>query len=199
VAHHGLAIFLNIVRRSEEALVEVQKAAALDPLTPLFQAHVGWILHCLYRHQEAVEAVLAGLEAFPNDYYLHRMLCYCSAPIGRGDLAMHAAEKMVLMVERLPSRDAMRSVALAIAGNRQEAERLREEAQRNWKGEPDISYWLAVTSLTFGEKEKALDWLEKASAARLGFLVILNVEPTFDPLRSEPRFQAILRKLGFPG
>ena len=197
VTHHALSIFLNIAGHSEEALAEVQKAATLDPLTPLFQAHVGWILHCLHRDDEAVKAVLTGLEAFPDDYYLHRILCYCCGTSGRGDLAMRSADKMALMVERLPSRDAMRSMAYAIAGNREEAVRLRDVAIKSWKGEPDIAYWLGITSLSLGEKDQALDWLERASAARLGFLVILNVEPTFDPLRSEPRFQAILRKLGF--
>ncbi len=197
IAHHGLSIFLNLARRSEEALAEVRRAAELDPLTPLFQAHLGWILHCLHRDEEAIQAVLSGLQAFPNDYYLNRLLCYCAGTGRRGDLALQAADRIATLAEGLPSREAMRGFAFAVGGDRAQASRVRDEAIRGWKGQPDIAYWIAIIQTFLGEREEALDWLEKACEVRMGLLVILNVEPAFDPLRAEPRFQAILRKLGF--
>ena len=198
LAHHGLAIFLNMVRRSEEALAEVRKAAELDPLTPLFQAHVAWILRCLYRHEEAMRVILSGLELFPNDYYMLRILIYCCSASGRGDLALDAAEKIAAWGKTGPVGEALRGFACAVAGNRDEATRLASASELHWKGESDVSYWLCAIYTTLGEKEKALTWLERTYEARLGLLVIINVEPLFDPLRAEPRFQAILRKLGFP-
>ena len=198
LAHHGLAIFLNMVRRSEEALAEVRKAAELDPLTPLFQAHVAWILRCLYRHEEAMRVILSGLELFPNDYYMLRILIYCCSASGRGDLALDAAEKIAAWGKTGPVGEALRGFACAVAGNRDEATRLAAASELHWKGESDVSYWLCAIYTTLGEKEKALTWLERTYEARLGLLVIINVEPLFDPLRAEPRFQAILRKLGFP-
>ena len=199
LAHHGLAIFLNMVRRSEEALAAVRKAAELDPLTPLFQAHVAWILHCLHRDDEAMRVMLSGLEIFPNDYYTLRILIYCCGTCGRGELALDAAEKIVGWAKTGPVGEALRGFAHAVAGNRDEAMRAAALSEQRWKGESDVSYWLSVIYTTLGDKERALTWLERTYEARLGLLVIINVEPLFDPLRAEPRFQAILRKLGFPG
>ena len=50
--------------------------------------------------------------------------------------------------------------------------------------------------MILGQNEKAMQWLERTSAEKIGLLSIINVEPCFDPIRSEPRFQALLRKLG---
>jgi len=197
LAHHGLSIFLNMVRRSEEALVEVRKAAELDPLTPLFQAHVAWILHCLHRDEEAMGVMKSGLEIFPNDYYMLRIMIYCCGGCGHGELALDAAEKIVGWAKTGPVGEALRGFAHAVAGNREEARRVAALSEQRWKGESDVSYWLSVIYTALGDKDHALTWLERTYEARLGLLVIINVEPLFDPLRGEPRFQAILRKLGF--
>ena len=199
LAHHGLSIFLNMVRRSEEALAEVRKAVELDPLTPLFQAHVAWMLHCLHRDEEAMRVMQSGLEIFPNDYYMLRILIYCCSSGGHGQLALDAAERIAAWGKTGPVGDALRGFASAVAGNREEAARLAADSEQRWKGESDVSYWLSAIHTTLGDKEKALTWLERTCDAHLGLLVIINVEPLFDPLRAEPRFQAILRKLGFPG
>ncbi|HXZ18752.1 MAG TPA: protein kinase, partial [Candidatus Acidoferrales bacterium] len=198
LAHHGLSIFLNMVRRSEEALIEVRKAVELDPLTPLYHAHVAWILHCRHRDEEAMRVMQSGLEIFPNDYYMLRILIYCCSSCGRGDLALDAAEKIVAWAKTGPVGEALRGFAYAVAGNRDEALRLAAASEQRWQGEADVSYWLCVIYTTLGDRKRALTWLEKTYEAHLGLLVIINVEPLFDPLRAEPRFQAILRKLGFP-
>jgi len=198
LAHHGLSIFLNMVRRSEEALAAVRKAVELDPLTPLFQAHVAWILHCLHRDDEAMRVMQSSLEIFPGDYYTLRIMIYCCGGCGRGDLALEAAEKIAAWGKTGPVGDALRGFANAVAGNRDEAIRLAALSEERWKGESDVSYWLSVIYTALGDKQKALTWLERTYDLHLGLLVIINVEPLFDPLRSEPRFHAILRKLGFP-
>jgi len=58
-----------------------------------------------------------------------------------------------------------------------------------------IGYYLGLIYCLLGEKEQAISWFEKAYEEKLGILVILGGEPVFDPLRAEPRFQALLRKL----
>jgi len=143
--------------------------------------------------------MLSGLEIFPNDYYTLRILIYCCGTCGRGELALDAAEKIVGWAKTGPVGEALRGFAHAVAGNRDEAMRAAALSEQRWKGESDVSYWLSVIYTTLGDKERALTWLERTYEARLGLLVIINVEPLFDPLRAEPRFQAILRKLGFPG
>jgi serine/threonine-protein kinase len=84
----------------------------------------------------------------------------------------------------------------ALAGNRVEAIKAFEEL----KGLMDIRHVsrhdLAVASLALGEKEQALDWLEKGYEDRNWWMPWLKVEPRFDPLRSEPRFQGLVRRVG---
>jgi len=197
VAHHTLSIVLNVQRRSGEALAAVRKAAELDPLTPLFQAHEAWTLHCLRQDEEALRAVQAALEVFPDDYYVLRILLYCCSASGRGDLAIQAGEKITGMGKRLPARIAMLGFAYAIAQKREKALEIVEEVREQWKGEPSLAYWLGLIYTLLGEKQQALDWLERSFDSRLGIVVILNVEPAWDPLRSEPRFRALLARLGF--
>ena len=85
----------------------------------------------------------------------------------------------------------------SVARKREEALRITEELEGQWTGEASPAYWLALIHTTLGRKEQALEWLEKSAQSRLGLLMIINVEPAFDSVRSEPRFQALLRKLGF--
>ena len=195
-AYHALCIALNIVRRCDEALAAVRKAVALDPLTPLFQAHEAWVLHCLHRDEEGLRVLQAALEVFPNDYYLLRIQIYCCGTSGHAELAIQTGEKIVSLAKRAPARVAILGFAYAAARKRDEAARIIQEVQEQWKGEPAVAYWVGLTYTLLGEKQQGLEWLEKSFESRLGLVMILNVEPIWEPLRSEPRFQALLRKLG---
>ena len=198
LAHHVLSIGLNVMGRCDEALVAVRKAVALDPLTPLFLAHEPWTLHCLRRDEEAMRAINAALEAFPNNYYVLRILFYCAVGAGNTERAIFAAEKLMALTRKdAPGPLAMLSYAHSRAGKREEAVRLLKEAREHWQGEPSVGYWVALAHVALGENEPALAWLEQAADSRLGTVMILNVEPVWEPLRSEPRFQAFLRKVGF--
>ncbi len=197
IAHHALSIVLNICRRSEEALAAVRKAVELDPLTPLFQAHEAWILHCLHRDEEALRVLHSALEIFPTDYYLLRIQVYCCNVPGHGKEAIAAGEKIVALTQRRPIDMGLLGFDYPVAGRREEAERLIPQLQEDASRYPVLGYWLGSMYVTLGDKEKAMDWLEKAFEAGLGLLLIINVEPAFDPLRSEPRFLALLRNLGF--
>lgn len=62
--------------------------------------------------------------------------------------------------------------------------------------EPAVGYYVGLTRCTLGEKDEAIEWLERAEQSGLGLLIVVAVEPSFSPLRPVPRFQALLRKLG---
>jgi non-specific serine/threonine protein kinase len=196
IAHHSLSIIHNSCLRSEEALASIRRAADLDPLTPLFQAHIGWILHCLGRDDEAWPILKSTLAVHPNDYYSLRILTYIANTPERHREAIEAGIKICTLTQSKIVGKGLLGSAYARAGDREHATALLQELLEAVAREPNASYFLGMIYTALGEKEKAIDWLEKAGQINLGILVIISVEPLFAPLRTEPRFLALLHKLG---
>jgi|SRR5271157_25588 len=195
IAHHGLAVYWIVRRRHEEALREMRKAVELDPLTPLFQAHLGWMLHCSGDDEQALRVLESALELHPGDYYLLRIRLYACSTAKRPDLA---AESRAMVGRHMKSRQVASSLegwACAAAGEFDQARKTIEEVLAEPKIEAGVAYYIALIYCLLGEKEESIRWLERAYEEKLGILIILGGEPVFAPLRSEPRFQELLRKL----
>jgi len=88
--------------------------------------------------------------------------------------------------------------AYAVAGRRAEAQRLVEELSSLSRKRYVPPVYRAIIYIGLGEKDKAFTWLEKAYADRSDWMTLLNTDPLFDPLRSDPRFQDLLRRVGLP-
>jgi non-specific serine/threonine protein kinase len=196
IAHHALAVALNVARRSDEALVAARKAAELDPLTPLFQAHIGWILHCLGRGDEAWQQLRSALEVHPNDYYTLRILMYCADTPERFPVAIEAGKKIATLTKNKAAGMGVLGAIYAQAGERERALEIARVLEGGAASEPVLGYYLGLIRCTLGDHEVAIEWLERAEQAGLGILIVLACEPSFNPLRRLPRFQTLLRKLG---
>ncbi len=197
-AHDALAIVLCTSGRKEEGLAAARKASELDPLTPVIQGHLAWIHHCLYRDEEAINILHETLELHPDNYYALRILVICCNTAGRHQEAIAAGKKILSLTENKVIGAGLLGWAFAAAGQRQEAEEILSQLQEEARTEPALGYYLALTHIALGENEKAVEWAEKAAQKRVGILTVLGPEPFFDPLRSHPRFQALLRRMNFP-
>jgi serine/threonine protein kinase/tetratricopeptide (TPR) repeat protein len=195
IAHHGLAVYWNVRRRYADALQEIRKTVELDPLTQLFQAHLGWMLHCSGDDEQALRVLQSALELYPGDYYLLRILLYVCATAKRPDLAVEARPIVVRHTNNKQVASGLEGFACAAAGDFDQARKILEGLLAQPKIDAGIGYYLGSIYCLLGEKEQAISWFEKAYEGKLGILVILGGEPVFDPLRSEPRFQALLQKL----
>ncbi len=195
IVHHGMAIYWNTRRRYADALREIRKVVELDPLTPLFQAHLGWMLHCSGDEEQALRVLQSALELYPGDYYLLRILLYVCCTAKRPDLAAEARPIVGRQSGNKQVARGLEGFACAAAGDFDEARKILAELLAEPKIESGIGFYIGVIHCLLGEKEQAIDWFEKGYEEKLGILVILGGEPIFDPLRSEPRFQALLRKL----
>jgi serine/threonine protein kinase/Flp pilus assembly protein TadD len=195
-AFHGLAIALNTSRRCEEALAAIRKAVELDPLTPLFQAHVAWILHCLARNDDAWQHLKSALEVHPNDYYLLRILMYCADTPERCQVAIEAGKKIATLTKSPAIGIGMLGVIYARAGERERAVDIARQLEERATADSASGYYLAMIYSVLDEGEAAVRWLEQAEGGGLGILIVIGVEPTFAPLRTLPGFQALLRRLG---
>jgi len=197
VAHHNLALTLTLQGRLAEAVAPILKAVELDPLTALFQAHHGWILHCNGRDDEALPILHSALETNPNNYYVMRILVYVCHTAKRGAEAIETGQRIAALAHSKTINHGLLGFAYASAGRTDDAEQMIQQLQQDYQSDPSLSYWVFLICCALGQKEKSLQWLEIAAETSIGLLSIINSEPVFNLLRGEPRFQAVQRKLGY--
>jgi tetratricopeptide (TPR) repeat protein len=197
IARHGHALHLTVTRHPQEALVEIMKAVELDPLTLLFQAHHGWILHCLGRDKEALTVLLHAMDLNPTDYYVLRIILYTCKNAGRPDLALTIGEKAARMTSNKGVALGLRSFSYVQAGDNEKAEKTLAELGDEMDVDNATGYYRALVYASLGHIERAVTWLEKTAEEGTGIAHIVNAEPVFDGLRGEPRFEALMTRLGF--
>ncbi len=196
VAHHWYAEYLNAIGRQEEAIAEIERAQELDPLSPLIYTIGGQIFYRARHYDRAIVECRKALEFDPNYGLAHHTLSWCYTQKRMYAEAVRELEEAA----RLYGTDLAQHIGsvYALAGRRGEAlkplERVRERSKR---GEISPVY-SAQFYIGLGEKQKALDLLEKGFEERDGEIVFLKSLPWLDPLRSDPRFQDLLRRMNFP-
>jgi lipopolysaccharide biosynthesis regulator YciM len=112
--------------------------------------------------------------------------------------ALATVEKALPQSGNWSSLRAMLAVVHAGSGRTSQAVEILEKLKKEGASVPLLSYWAAIIFNVLGDKQQALDWLEKACEERIGFLVLLKVASGFRNLSQEPRFQAILKHIGMP-
>ncbi len=189
ISYCELGLLMVRTGRLEEALDRATDALGLDPISEY--AHLVTMYAYLFSHRydEAITWSLKMLEWYPEAWIGHWGLGY--AYLGKG-LHQEALETF----EELVTLDSIRignlGYAYAVMGRREEALRVLDALKEPGAGHFNIRINIARIYTALGEREQALDWLEQ-NYRPLGYL---KVDPTFDSLRSEPRFQALLKKMG---
>ena len=181
--------------RFEEAIRNKQKAIELDPLSLMFNTGLSAALEAARRYDEAMAQCRKTLELDSNFAAAHLELGWCF--VYKGDTAAAIAEfQKAKSLDPQPWFEGALTYACARAGDRAKAEQML----RDWDDRVKQRYLSpglrALLHLGLGEKDKGLDWLEKGFEEQDGFCCGLKVYPGFDPLRDEPRFQALLKKVG---
>jgi Tfp pilus assembly protein PilF len=197
-AHSVYGIRLILKGQFEQGIAESRRAVELDPLDLQANAILGMNLHFARRYDEATKQLRITVDMEPN-YYFSRMVLGRAYEM-RGDLP-NALEELQ-KASKLGSESgilfpmAQLGYAYARSGQKDKAEQaLKELTRRSERSYVDAN-GLATVYAGLGKKDQALASLEKAYADRSSILVYIGVDPTFDRLRSEPRFVALLRKVG---
>jgi eukaryotic-like serine/threonine-protein kinase len=193
-AHLWYGDFLTNTGRIDEGLRETQKAQELDPVSLIINTNLGWQYYVAGRNDEAVEQLRKVLEIDPKFSLARRTLEQVYAQMGKQKEAVGEREKLLSLsggpelaasVEEDFSRGGYRGVLESwLAG-------LTELAKHSYVS----SYSIAEAYARMGDKERAFVWLEKAYREQDSGLVSLGVEPIFDGMRGDPRFQDLLRRL----
>lgn len=196
IMHHWYAGYLRAMGRLDEALAESRQAQALDPLSPAIGRDLGRVFHCQRRYDQAIEQYRKTLElepGFPSGY-LHLGLAY--AQKATYPEAVAACQKARELRGANPLTLAGLGYCYGRWGKRDKAEELLAELKRVSAQKYVSAFDLALIHIGLDQKDQAFEWLDKAREDRDGWLVWLNVDPVFDSLRPDPRFAALLKKVG---
>ena len=195
-AHHWYADYLSAVGRHEQAVTESKRALELDPLSPIINAWLGWRYFFARQYDLAIEQYLKTLEMDPT-FVPARLV------LGQGYEQKSMPEKAIDELKKAVSLSGGSSLyvsslahAYAIAGRRSEAEMLLRQLNERAQNTYVPSFHIAIIFAGLGQKDRALVWLEKGYQERSTWMVWLKVDPRLDVLRSDPRFQDLLRRLG---
>jgi serine/threonine protein kinase/tetratricopeptide (TPR) repeat protein len=195
-AHQWYSECLYSAGRHDEAITEAKRAQELDPLSPIISQSVAAALFYARKYDDAVEQSKKTLQMDAN------------LPAAHWDLADAYVQKKMYPEAAAEWQKALTlSRDSTLAATLEEAYRLSgfQGFLRTWTdyrskdplagGHP---YELARLFVLMGKKDEAMGWLQEAFAARAGGMVFLKSDPVFDPLRSDPAFQALIKKMNFP-
>lgn len=191
-SHFWYADYLSVVGRYDEAIAHGRIAEDRSPLSPTYSRGVGWCLFFARRYEEAAAQLDKTLRldpAFVPAKTLLGRVYVMTRDYDRAVAALDAAGEGWL---------GMRAQAYAAAGRREEAERLLTELLSGSSEVRVSPFDLALIRAALGELDVAFELLEEGFEKRDPTMVNLKSNPLLDPLRSDPRYQSLLRRMGFP-
>ncbi len=197
-AHQWYGEFLVFMGRTEDSIKALRRAKELDPLSPIINTQVGYPYYCVRQYDAAIVEFKNALELEPNFAPALNYLARSYQAKGMDDEAMTTFHKAVEHSGGSPVMKARLGWAYAKIGKTAEAKRILRELEAEAKIRYVAPCLIAALYVGLGDKEQAYVWLEKAFQERDVLLMTLNIESHMDPLRSDRRFQDLVRRVGLP-
>jgi TolB-like protein/DNA-binding winged helix-turn-helix (wHTH) protein/Tfp pilus assembly protein PilF len=195
-AHSTYSRYLSAMGRADESIEEANRAQELDPLSLFLRTRRGFILTNARRYDEAIEQLRRAIELDPTDYRPYWFLGIAYATDRRFDEAIATSEKAVALSNRSPSTLGAMAMCYGLAGRKAEANKALEELLKINPRRYVTPVALVHVYIGLGDKERTFAWLEKAYQERAYMMAYLKVIPIADQLRSDPRFDDLLRRTG---
>jgi TolB-like protein len=190
--------WLVVMGRLDEAIAEERLAVELDPLSAGLNARLGSKLSLRGDYDRALEQLQKALEFDPNIVFTHMVLALTYSRKGMYEEGLATCQKMVSLCGSSPLSRALSSLVLAIAGKKDEAQKILSELKGYRKLDSRSLILLAETCSVMGEKTEAFEFLEVAYQERGSWLVFLGAYPSFSNIRPDPRYADLLRRMGLP-
>jgi serine/threonine-protein kinase len=196
-AHHWYALFLATQGRPVESIPEARQALALDPLSPIINTDLGLIFYYAHQYDQAIEQLQKTLELEPDFAIAHWRLGLAYAQKGRLREAEDEIRRATQLAGRPPGFLAALGYVVGALGKKDEAGRILQELQGLSQKRYVFPNFVANVYLGLKQNDQALNWLERAYEDRCAALIGMKVEPMYDLLRSDPRFQDLMKRVGF--
>jgi len=196
-AHHWYAWHLSLLGRYDEAIGEMKKAENLDPLSLIINADLAEILLLAHSYDESIQQSRKTMELDPDFALAHNQLAQAYLQKHMNQEAVAELQTAAQLSGGSPTCLANLARAYVASGKRIEALKVLSEL----KARSNLAYSnaaeIAMIYASLGDADQAMTWLERGYDERFNPGVLLR--PGFDPLRSDLRFQNLLRRIGLPG
>ncbi len=193
-AHNGYALYLSLMGRHDQAISAIKRARELDPLSLRVNINNGFILYLARRNDQAIEILKKTLELDQNHSAVHLYLGYVYTEKGMYKEAIAAYQEAVRLGDDSSSTQIFLGEAYARSGEVEKAKVILKNLKESKEYKSPAE--LAVLYAALGDREQAFALLEEAYNEHDLQLQYLGVDPAFDPLRSDPRFQNLLQRIG---
>ncbi len=198
MAHGWYGEYLQAMTRNEEAIEQLQQAIALDPLNTNHLASLGFIFYHARQYDQGIREFQKALELEQDMVYALQGLGWIYEQKKMYREAIAEQQKGVNLTNRDAFAVATLGRALGESGRKQEAKKLLEELQKRSKQSYISPCLIALVQIGLGERDQAIASLEQGYTNRDQWMLYLKVDPQMDDLRSDPRFQDLLRRVGLP-
>jgi TolB-like protein/DNA-binding winged helix-turn-helix (wHTH) protein/Tfp pilus assembly protein PilF len=196
-AHHWYAWHLSLLGRFDEAIVEMRKAENLDPLSLIINADLAELLGLAHSYDESIRQSRKTIEMDPNFALAHNQLAQAYLQKHMYSEAVAELKKAVQLSGDSPTSMANLARAYVASGKRSEAVKLLDYLKKRSNTGYSNASEIAMIYASLGDTDQAMIWLEKGFKERFNPGVLLR--PGFDPIRSDPRFQNLVHRVGLPG
>ena len=195
--YRALAQFLVIRNRLDEALMAIERALEIDPLSGLSHLAAARRYYEAGQYDRAADFAREAIELDPDLGVAYRARGVALVAAENYDEGLELLEKHADVRGRTPLTIAILGYAYGRAGRTDEALAVLAELESMVDGTPARPDDLALVQIGLGENDRALELLDEAVEAHSPLMAMLDVDPVFDPLRDDPRFQRLLDKVGF--
>ena len=193
--HHWFGMTLGLMGRHEEAYTELKRAARLDPHWGIVRFGLAFVYWCGRQYDRAIEECHKALELDPHSPQALVWLGLCLLAMHNDEPAIAALKNAVEVSRNTPVAVACLGEAYAAAGSPKDAQAVLEQLTRQ---RHVTAYFVSRIYATLGKKNETFNWLERAYQEHGEWIVLLKIDPRFENLRDEPRFQDLMRRVNFP-
>jgi TolB-like protein/Flp pilus assembly protein TadD len=198
-ARHWHGFYLGMLGRVDEALAEVRRAQELNPLSLIIRTHLGLMLYRGRRYDEAIGQFRQTLEMEADFAAAHYFLAWAYQQKGMYDETVTHLQRALIVSPGSPDKVGELGHAHAVFKRKEHARKALEELHKLSERRFVSAYDFAIIYVGLGEADQAFQWLERACEERsFSMLMSLKAEPRLDRLRSDPRFQDLVRRVGLP-
>jgi TolB-like protein/DNA-binding winged helix-turn-helix (wHTH) protein/Flp pilus assembly protein TadD len=195
-AHHWYAWHLMVMGQNSAGISELRKAESLDPLSLIISADIADALCIAHSYDESVQQSKKTLEMDASFAIAHYELGQALAQKHMYDEAIAEFQRAIELAGHSGAFDSNLAYVYAVSGRKEDAIRIVKDLETRQDQNPSADANVALIYVGLGDLDQAMNWLNKAYEARFNPSILLR--PGFDTLRSDTRFQDLLRRIGLP-